>query len=176
MGVNGDAFIDVVGVSQDDVRRLATHTRQLPELLHGSGDLSTVIGNQRLESFPIWEFGFGNLPEGSQAIATSKMKWDSKYREKLGITSGAAKDLPQGFESLMSKLCKRIYSILGLCGYARLDFRLTADGKIYLIEPNPNPDLGRGEDFSESALAVGVNYEDLIQRVLTLGLKYQTAR
>ena len=135
-----------------------------------------VIGNQRLESFPIWEFGFGNLPEGSQAIATSKMKWDSKYREKLGITSGAAKDLPAGFESLMSKLCKRIYSILGLCGYARLDFRLTADGKIYLIEPNPNPDLGRGEDFSESALAVGVSYEDLIQRVLTLGLKYQTAR
>jgi len=135
-----------------------------------------VLGNNRLESFPIWEFQFGNLPEGSQAIATSKMKWDNQYREKLGITSGAAKNLPPGLEQLMSKLCKRIYAILGLCGYARMDFRLTADGKIFLIEPNPNPDLGRGEDFAESAKAAGVAYEDLIQRVLSLGLKYQTVK
>ena len=135
-----------------------------------------VLGNTRLESFPVWEFGFGNLPEGSQAIATSKMKWDVGYREKLGITSGAAKDLPTGFDQLLSKLSKRVYSILGLCGYARLDFRLTADGKIYLIEPNPNPDLGHSEDFAESAQAAGVSYQDLIQRVLNLGLKYQTVK
>ena len=135
-----------------------------------------VLGNTRLESLPVWEFRFGNLPEGSQAIATSKMKWDIQYREKLGITSGAAKDLPLGFDLLMSKLCKRIYTILGLCGYARMDFRLSADGKIYLIEPNPNPDLGREEDFAESAKAAGVSYEDLIQRVLSLGLKYQTVK
>ena len=38
-------------------------------------------------------------------------------------------------------------------------------------EPNPNPDLGREEDFAESARAAGVNYEDLIQRVLTLGVR-----
>ena len=135
-----------------------------------------VMGNNRLEAFPIWEFQFGNLPDGSQAIATSKMKWDTKYREKLGVTTGPAKNLPPGFEELMSKLCKRIYSILGLCGYARMDFRLTADGKIYLIEPNPNPDLGREEDFAESAKATGVSYEDLIQRVLNLGLRSQAAR
>jgi D-alanine-D-alanine ligase len=134
------------------------------------------MGNNRLEAFPIWEFQFGNLPDGSQAIATSKMKWDTKYREKLGVTTGPAKNLPIGFEELMSKLCKRIYSILGLCGYARMDFRLTADGRIYLIEPNPNPDLGRDEDFAESAKAAGVPYEELIQRVVNLGLRSQAAR
>ena len=118
-----------------------------------------VSGNQRLESYPIWEIQFGNLPEGSQPIATSKIKWDTQYREKVGVTSGAAKDLPPGFDQLMSKLCKRIYSILGLCGYARMDFRLATDGRIYLIEPNPNPDLGREEDFAQSANAAGVSYE-----------------
>ena len=135
-----------------------------------------VLGNNRLETFPIWEIQFRNLPEGAQAIATSKIKWDLGYREKLGVTTGAAQNLPPGFEQLMGKLCKRIYSILGLCGYARMDFRLSADGKIYLIEPNPNPDLGRQEDFAESAKAAGVSYEDLIQRVLNLGLRYQTVR
>jgi D-alanine-D-alanine ligase len=135
-----------------------------------------VMGNQRLESFPIWEIQFGNLPEGSQPIATSKIKWDTRYREKLGVKSGAAKELPQGFEQLLGKLSKRIYSILGLCGYARMDFRLTSEGRIYLIEPNPNPDLGREEDFAESARAAGVNFEELIQRVLNLGLRSMVAK
>ena len=66
--------------------------------------------------------------------------------------------------------------ILGLNGYARMDFRLTADGKIYLMEPNPNPDLGRSEDFAQSALRAGVEFEHLIQRVLDLGLEYQKSR
>ena len=55
-------------------------------------------------------------------------------------------------------------------------FRLGADGRIYLLEPNPNPDLGRAEDFAQSARMAGVEYEELIQRVLDLGLQYQTAR
>jgi len=127
-----------------------------------------VMGNERLESFPVWEIQFGNLEESSEAIATSKVKWDAQYRERHGVTSGPAKGLPPGFEFLLSNLCKRIYSILGLCGYARLDFRLSNETTIYLIEPNPNPDLGREEDFAESARAAGVSYEDLIQRVLAL--------
>jgi D-alanine-D-alanine ligase len=135
-----------------------------------------VLGNQRLESFPIWEIQFGNLPEGSQPIATSKIKWDTEYRKKLGVSTGAAKDLPPGFDKLMDKLCRRIYSILGFCGYARMDFRLTEGGKIYLIEPNPNPDLGRDEDFAESGYAAGVNYEELIRRVIHLGLRSPAGR
>jgi len=135
-----------------------------------------VLGNNRLETYPVWEIHFRNLPEGAQAIATSKIKWDADYREKLGVMTAAAENLPPGYDQLLSKLCKRVYSILGLCGYARMDFRLAADGKIFLIEPNPNPDLGRQEDFAESAKAAGVSYEDLVQRVLNLGLRYQTVR
>ena len=37
----------------------------------------------------------------------------------------------------------------GLSGYARLDFRLNVDGKFYLLEANPNPNLANGEDFAE---------------------------
>ena len=57
-----------------------------------------------------------------------------------------------------------------------MDFRLTDGGRIYLMEPNPNPDLGRDEDFAKSAQVAGVDYEDLIQRVLNLGLRSQSDR
>jgi D-alanine-D-alanine ligase len=93
-----------------------------------------VIGNRRLQTFPVWEMRFENLPDSA-------------------------------------KLCKRVYRILGLSGYARMDFRLTNDGRIFLLEPNPNPDLARDEDFAESAKSVGIGYDKLIGRVLKLGLK-----
>jgi D-alanine-D-alanine ligase len=50
------------------------------------------------------------------------------------------------------------------------------DGKIFLIECNPNPDLGRYEDYAESALSMGIQYEDLIARVVTLGLRSPPVR
>jgi D-alanine-D-alanine ligase len=146
------------------------------EYIEGREFYVAVLGNHRLKTFPIWEFQFGNLPEGSQRIATAKIKWDLQYQKKLGIKTDAAKDLPEGAEDRIHNLCKRVYRILGLNGYARMDFRLTEDGKIYLLEPNPNPDLGRGEDFARSALMAGFKYEDVIQRVLNLGLQYQAVR
>jgi len=135
-----------------------------------------VLGNSRPETLPIWEMRFGNLPDSSKPIATSKIKWDAEYREKLGVETGPAKDLPPGVEDRLRKLCKRVCRVLGFCGYSRMDFRVTNEGKIYLIEANPNPDLGRNEDYAESAQAVGIEYEALIDRVLTLGLRSPAVR
>ena len=54
-----------------------------------------------------------------------------------------------------------------------MDLRLTADGRVYVIEANANPDLARDEDFAQSALAVGLDYPALIQRILQLGLSWR---
>ncbi len=54
-----------------------------------------------------------------------------------------------------------------------MDFRLAEDGKLFLLEPNPNPDLARDEDFAESAKAVGMGYDRLIAKILKLGLRNQ---
>ena len=47
------------------------------------------------------------------------------------------------------------------------------DGSIYVIEANPNPQLAFDEEFAESAAHVKITYEDLIHRILTLGLGYR---
>jgi D-alanine-D-alanine ligase len=73
-------------------------------------------------------------------------------------------------------LCKRVYRILGLNGYARLDLRLDTKGKIYVLEANPNPQLAYGEDFAESAERAGISYDDLMQRIIGLGRRWQPER
>ncbi|MCI0627904.1 MAG: ATP-grasp domain-containing protein, partial [Acidobacteria bacterium] len=100
-----------------------------------------VMGNHRLETLPIWEMNFEKMPEGVARIATAKVKWDHKYQERHGIMTEAARNLPEGLEEKIPRLCKRIYRLLGMSGYARLDFRLNPEGKVYLLEANPNPNI-----------------------------------
>ena len=134
-----------------------------------------VIGNNRLQTFPVWEMNFEKMPEDVAKIATRRVKWDPAYQKKHGITTGAAIDLPPGIEERLAKLSKRIYRLLDLSAYARMDFRLSEEGQIYVLEANPNPNLSYGEDYAESAELAGVSYETLMQRILNLGLNYQAA-
>lgn len=131
-----------------------------------------VLGNERVQTLPIWELHFRKLREDAPRVATSKIKWDPKYQERIGIETKEASDLPDGLDTAIPRLCKRIYRALSLSGYARLDLRLANDGKVYLIEANPNPQLAYGEDFAESAHAAGLKYEDLLQRLIRLGMTY----
>jgi D-alanine-D-alanine ligase len=132
-----------------------------------------ITGNQRLQTFPIWELLFTNVEDQVPLIATAKVKWDLEYQKKLGVTTRAAKDLSPALEQKILRICKRSYRILNLSGYARIDLRLTEDDTIYVLEANPNPQLSYGEDFAESAEAAGLSYEALLERILALGLSYR---
>ena len=132
-----------------------------------------VIGNQRLETFPVWELLFENLPDNVANIATRRVKWDEKYQKKLGVKTDKAKNLPAALENEITRLCKRTYKSLHMSGFARIDLRLGTDDKMYLLEANPNPNLSYGEDFAESAETIGISYEELLQRIMNLGLNYR---
>jgi D-alanine-D-alanine ligase len=131
-----------------------------------------VMGNLRLQTLPVWELIFEKVPEDQPRIATRRSKFNAAYQKKWGITSRAAQGLPEGMGKELAHLCKRIFRILGLTGYARLDFRLTPTGELYLLEANPNPQIACSEDFADSAKAAGMGYEELIERILKLGLSY----
>ncbi len=132
-----------------------------------------VIGNERLQTLPIWELHFKHLRDAAPRIATSRIKWDDDYQKRIGLTTGPAKDLPANLADELPKLAKRTFRALQLSGYARLDFRLAPSGKVYMLEANPNPQLMYGEDFAESAEVGGMDYEPLLQKILNLGLRYR---
>jgi D-alanine-D-alanine ligase len=73
-------------------------------------------------------------------------------------------------------VCKRVYRHLKLNGFARIDLRLEPTGRVFVIEANPNPQLSRDEDFSQSARKAGMGYGELIQKIVNLGLAYEPLR
>ena len=132
-----------------------------------------VIGNRRLKVLPIWELVFQKAPEGTPVIATSRVKWDLQYQKKMGVETVPAADLDRKTREKINETCRRVYKALSLSGYARMDLRLTQDNEVYILEANPNPNLSFGEDFAESAENIGIDYQELLQKILSLGLSYQ---
>jgi D-alanine-D-alanine ligase len=135
-----------------------------------------VMGNNRLRVFPIWEMQFTKMPNGVHHIATERVKWSVKYQEKHGIQTNELKDLPEDQCQQIQHLCRRVYRALELSGYARIDLRMDKDGRAYVLEANPNPQIARGEDFAESAKRAGLSYEALLQRIVMLGLQWRPER
>ena len=134
-----------------------------------------VLGNNRLQTFPVWEMSFSKMPENNWKIATERVKWSVNYQKKHGIDTAVAA-LPDDMSAKVQHLAKRVYRALDLSGYARIDLRMKATGELSVIEANPNPQLAHGEDFAESAQGAGVTYAKLIERIIGLGLQWQPSR
>ncbi|MGQ0640747.1 MAG: D-alanine--D-alanine ligase family protein [Gemmatimonadaceae bacterium] len=151
-------------------RRVATHALA-EQFIAGREVYVGVIGNERLTALPTRELVFGNAAPDEPLIATERAKHNLEYQKKHGIDQKAADDLPPNVASSIGHLSKRIYRILGLTGYARLDYRLANDGQLWFLEANPNPEIALGEEFASAAKQAGMEYPDLLQRITTLGLK-----
>jgi D-alanine-D-alanine ligase len=134
-----------------------------------------VLGNERLEVLPVWEMSFAQMPENRWRIATERVKWNTQYQKKNGIMTDAA-TLSAADIDRIQRVAKRAYRALDLNGYARIDLRMDDEGRVYVLEANPNPNVAYGEDFAESAETSGISYERLLERIITLGLRWVPER
>jgi D-alanine-D-alanine ligase len=131
----------------------------------------SLLGNLRLSVFPIRELIFREVPPDEPKIATYRAKWDEEYRKRWGLQNRFANGLDPALVAHIEQTCKRIYRLLTIDGYARIDLRLTATNEIYFIEANPNPHLAADEDFALSAEKAGLPYPQLIDRIIRHGMK-----
>ncbi len=141
------------------------------QFVEGRELYASVLGNYRLQVLPTWELKVDNLRADAPLIATSTLKWNLDYQRRRGVKIVFAEDLSQQLHEHIRKTAKRIYRALNLSGYARIDFRLRADGRLYFIEANANPDIGANEEFALAALKVGIEYPRLLQRIINLGIR-----
>ena len=130
-----------------------------------------ILGNDSLRLLPIWELEFGDLERSGSRIATEKVKHDPDYQDRHEILQGPAEDLTSELETRIKRYAKVVYRELELDGYARIDFRLGTDGTPYFLEANPNPEIARIEEFATAAEYSGIEYSELLNRILKLGLE-----
>jgi D-alanine-D-alanine ligase len=157
------------------IHRTAQSAALAEEYIEGREIYVSIMGNERVTVLPAWEFFVENRPEGAPLIATGRGKWDPDYQDQAGVMTGPA-EISEKLAAKLEKLSRDIYRLLGLSGYARLDFRVTASEDAYLLEANPNPQIASDEDFASAAQAAGIEYPQLIERLMRFGMGYNPER
>ena len=145
------------------------------EYIEGQELYVSILGNKRLCVLPIRECFFNPEDNNGPCLATYRVKWNAKYREKWDIKFGFS-ELETPLIKKIEHICKKVYKVLQLRDYGRIDIRLTSDEKIYILEANSNPDLAYGEDVADSAEKYGISYENLIKRIVNIALRRFTVK
>jgi len=178
-GISNASRVENEAGLRERVRLVQERWRQpaiVEEYIDGRELYVSVLGNQRLQVFPARELFFRRDSDGGPVLATSRVKWDPEYRRKWGIEFGFA-DLSDPAFTRIARVCKRVFRLLQIQDYARIDVRLTDDGHLYILEVNPNPDISYGDELAEAAERSGVSYNNMVGRILRLALRrYNTLR
>jgi len=150
-------------------RHVGTHAL-VEQYIEGRELYVTVLGHSRLKILPPWELSFDELRSDAPRIATSRAKWDQQYQKRRGLVLQEARLTPAELRSV-TRVTRRIFRALRLSGCARIDYRMQADGKLYFLEANPNPDVQRDSESAGAASSAGMKYEAFIAELVRLGLK-----
>jgi D-alanine-D-alanine ligase len=157
------------------IQRTTKSTALAEEFIDGREIYVGIMGNDRVTVLPAWEFAMTKKEVGKPLIASDRAKWDPEYQRQVGLKTGPAR-LSKKMHAKLAATSKDIYRLLGMSGYARLDYRVTEDGEAYLLEANPNPQIAKDEDFAQSAHHIGIEYPELIEHLMHFGMRYVPSR
>lgn len=126
---------------------------------------------------PIAEIAFEGYDDDRPRIVDYEAKWQPD--------SFAYNNTPRRFIDAVSegdlageleRLARAAWHTLGLAGYGRIDFRVDATGRAYILEANANPCLSPDAGFAAAARQAGMTYDELIGRILSRARRHGGAQ
>jgi D-alanine-D-alanine ligase len=130
-------------------------------------NLSLLQGSEGVRVLPPAEIRFLGYPEGKPRIVDYAAKWEQSSPEY--------RNTPRSFEfgpedgELLKRLQQTALScfrLLGLAGYARVDFRVDPAGRPWVLEVNTNPCLSPEAGFMAAAAQAGLSPEQVVERIV----------
>ncbi len=116
-----------------------------------------------LRVFPIIEIDFSNLPDGVEKFYSDRVKNQGYDRY---VTYHIPARLSKSMENTLREAAKRVFKVLGLRDYARMDVRIKNDN-YYVLDVNSLPLLVPGySDILKMAEADGLSYDDLVLKIV----------
>ena len=140
----------------------------IEEFIEGREMYVGVLGNDKPEALPVVELDLSKLPEGTPRIAAAEVKWGKGTAAYRDTKSAIATDLPEETLAVLQQTAVAAYQALELRDYGRVDMRLQADGRVQVIEVNPNPWLSSRAEFAMAARKSGRTYTQLVEEIVDL--------
>ncbi len=131
-----------------------------------------LLGNKDPLVLPVIEMDFSGMPEGAPHILDQKAKFDVHSKAYKG-TRPVVADLPDELRARMHKVALDSYRALRVRDYGRVDLRMTTTGELYVLEVNAGCYLEERDEFPLAAMAAGIAYPELVQRIAQLAAERQ---
>jgi D-alanine-D-alanine ligase len=119
---------------------------------------------------PVSEIDYSELPEGIPRICGYEAKWVTESPEYQKSKPICPAPLEPEMKRRVEQIALRVFKIFGCRDYARVDFRIDRDGKIYVLEVNPNPDISPQSGMARALKAQGTTYTEFVGNLLERAL------
>jgi D-alanine-D-alanine ligase len=101
-------------------------------------------------------------------------KWDPGSREFSGTRAQFSPVVSEQVRARILALAREVYALIGMRDYGRVDFRVDADERAYVLEANPNPDITPGSGYCQALDVAGIAYIDFIDGLVRRALARRT--
>jgi D-alanine-D-alanine ligase len=142
----------------------------IEEYIEGREMYVGIIGNDKPQALPVVELDLSKLPDGTPRIAAAEVKWGKGTKAYRDTKSAVATDLSEETTLALQQTAVAAYQALELRDYGRVDMRLQPDGRVHVIEANPNPWLSSKAEFAMAARKAGRTYTQLVEEIVELAM------
>ena len=178
-GIFSSSFVNNPNELNHEVERIISEYNQpalIEEFLPGREFTVAIIGNgNEAEVLPVVEINYNDFPQDFVPIYSYEAKWILDTKENpLNIFSCPAK-INSDLDLKIRKTALKTFNVLRCKDWSRIDIRLDANGEPNIIEVNPLPgilpDPNDNSCFPKAARSSGLNYNEMINKVLFVAAK-----
>lgn len=134
------------------------------EFIPGKEYNAGFLGSSLLDNVGVSEMDYSKF-EGYTPFMSFGSKWDKLSKEYDKLMPTVLTKMDEYFRNDILGLCTKVANITGCKSYFRIDLR-EKDGKLFVLDVNPNPDINSDSGFIRQAFAKGLTYEDVVQRII----------
>jgi D-alanine-D-alanine ligase len=124
-----------------------------------------VLALPKPEALPIAEVVYHPVP-GQFPILSYAAKWAIGSDEDRASPVRCPAQIGAGLADRLGELAIAAFRATGCRDYARVDFRLDAQGRPMILEVNPNPDLDPSAGLARALRVAGQAYGDLLESLV----------
>lgn len=129
-------------------------------------NVSVIEMDGKAQVLPIAEIDFTGFPANKAKVVDYAAKWKKDSAEYKHTARVIPADVGEELAKKIRHTALAAFHICGCKDYARVDMRIDADEKVYVLEVNANPDISPDAGFAAALKAGGIHYDQFIAAVI----------
>ncbi len=173
VGITERSFIRTLDQLPEVVETLLSKYRQpvlVEEYIEGREFNVSVLDGDPPMVLPLSEIDFSALDSDLPRITSYEAKWLPEHPLYRNTPAVCPAQVERGLRHRLERTALQVFRLLHGRDYGRVDMRVDANGAVFVLEFNPNPDISPDAGFARALKATGIELAEFVDRLLAYAL------